>query len=60
MISLLQSLKVDIITHNYPLLNPVETIEGIRMISNEDIGAMKLHAIFRAELEPTLSIYDRY
>ncbi|WP_202704067.1 nucleotidyl transferase AbiEii/AbiGii toxin family protein [Flavobacterium sp. UGB4466] len=43
----IDDIKVDIVTHKYPLLNPVENTEGIRMISNEDIGAMKLHAIFQ-------------
>ncbi|MBP4142614.1 nucleotidyl transferase AbiEii/AbiGii toxin family protein [Flavobacterium sp. P4023] len=42
------NIKVDIVTHNYPLLNSVETIEGVRIISNEDIGAMKLHAIHQS------------
>ncbi len=41
----IDDIKVDIVTHNYPHLNSIENIEGIRMISNEDIGAMKLHAI---------------
>ncbi|MWB95175.1 hypothetical protein GON26_12460 [Flavobacterium sp. GA093] len=44
----IDDIKVDIVTHKYPLLNPVENTEGIRMISNEDIGAMKLHAIFQS------------
>ena len=42
------NVKVDIITHKYPLLNPLEENEGIRMISNEDIGAMKIHAIHQS------------
>ena len=37
--------KIDLIAHQYPLIKPVENIEGIRMLSLEDIGAMKLHAI---------------
>lgn len=44
----IDDIKVDIVTHNYPLLNSVENIEGVRMISNEDIGAMKLHAIHQS------------
>ncbi|QLC65957.1 nucleotidyl transferase AbiEii/AbiGii toxin family protein [Flavobacterium sp. LPB0248] len=44
----IDNIKVDILTHNYPLLNSVETTEGVRMISNEDIGAMKLHAIHQS------------
>lgn len=41
----IDDIKVDVITHNYPLLNSIEETEGVRIISNEDIGAMKLHAI---------------
>ena len=44
----IDTIKIDIVTHNYPLLNSVEKIEGVRMISNEDIGAMKLHAIHQS------------
>jgi hypothetical protein len=44
----IDDIKVDIVTHNYPLLNSVENTEGVRMISNEDIGAMKLHAIHQS------------
>lgn len=44
----INDIKVDIVTHKYPLLNAVETAEGVRMISNEDIGAMKLHAIHQS------------
>lgn len=38
-------IKVDLIAHQYPILNPVEIREGIRLYSLEDIGAMKLNAI---------------
>ncbi|WP_426480178.1 nucleotidyl transferase AbiEii/AbiGii toxin family protein [Chryseobacterium sp. R2ACT005] len=47
-LTFINDIKVDIVAHKYPLLNPVEINEGIRMISNEDIGAMKLHAIFQS------------
>lgn len=47
-LTFIDNIKVDIVTHNYPLLNSVETTEGVRMISNEDIGAMKLHAIHQS------------
>jgi hypothetical protein len=47
-LTFIDNIKVDIVTHNYPLLNSVENIEGVRMISNEDIGAMKLHAIHQS------------
>jgi len=35
----------DFISHKYPSINPIETIEGIRMMSNQDISAMKINAI---------------
>ena len=47
-LTFIDNIKVDVVTHNYPILNSVETTEGVRMISNEDIGAMKLHAIHQS------------
>jgi hypothetical protein len=38
-------IKVDLIAHQYPLIQPLQEIEEIRMASLQDIGAMKLHAI---------------
>ncbi|WP_316847658.1 nucleotidyl transferase AbiEii/AbiGii toxin family protein [Pedobacter psychrodurus] len=35
----------DFISHKYPSIKPIETIDGIRMMSNEDISAMKINAI---------------
>lgn len=35
----------DFITHAYPLIKPIERVEGIRMLSNEDIAAMKINAM---------------
>ncbi|MDN5287704.1 MAG: Nucleotidyl transferase AbiEii toxin, Type system [Mucilaginibacter sp.] len=35
----------DFISHQYPSVKPIETIEGIRIMSNEDISAMKVNAI---------------
>ena len=35
----------DFISHKYPSIRPIETIEGIRMMSNQDISAMKINAI---------------
>lgn len=40
--------KIDLIAHQYPLVENVENIEGIRMVSLLDIGAMKLNAIFHS------------
>ena len=37
--------KVDFITHSYPLVNPLMHVEGVRMASLSDIAAMKLNAI---------------
>ncbi|RRJ92907.1 nucleotidyl transferase AbiEii/AbiGii toxin family protein [Flavobacterium macacae] len=42
------NIKVDVLTHNYPLVAPLEYNDGIRMVSNQDIGAMKLHAIHQS------------
>ncbi len=39
------NIKVDILAHQYPLINKVQITEGVRMLSLEDIGAMKLNAI---------------
>ena len=41
----IENIKVDFITHNYPLAKPLIKEEGVRMASPEDIGAMKLNAI---------------
>ncbi len=43
--SVVDGIKVDVIAHQYPLLNKVEEKEGIRMLSLLDISAMKLNAI---------------
>ena len=41
----LNGIKVDFVNYNYPLLKKVETVETIRLVSLEDIAAMKLNAI---------------
>ena len=43
----IDKIKVDILSHQYPWQKPIETKEGMRLASLEDIGAMKLHAIFQ-------------
>lgn len=48
LLTYINDIKVDLITHKYPLLKPIEEKEGVRMISNDDIGAMKIHAIFQS------------
>lgn len=44
----IDKIKVDVLSHQYPWQKPIETKEGIRLASLEDIGAMKLHAIFQS------------
>lgn len=43
----INDVKIDMVLLPYPYLNPVEEIEGIRLVSPEDIAAMKLSAIAR-------------
>jgi len=38
-------IRVDLIAHRYPLLEPIETIEGLRLAAVADVAAMKLNAI---------------
>ena len=40
----IDSVKTDFIRHNYPLIKPLVSDEGIRMASVEDIAAMKLNS----------------
>lgn len=42
------NIKVDLIAHQYPLVEKPEFIEGVRIASLLDIGAMKLNAIFHS------------
>ena len=44
----IKDVKVDILAHQYPILNKVEEAEDIRMLSLQDIGAMKLKAILHS------------
>jgi predicted nucleotidyltransferase component of viral defense system len=41
----INEIKVDLVKHSFPLIKPVQTIEGIRFFSTEDIIAMKVQAI---------------
>ena len=41
----IENVNVDIIAHRYPLLKDPTEIEGIRILSEPDIAAMKLNAI---------------
>ena len=44
-LSTINNIKTDFIRHNYPILKPIIEEEGIRMLSLEDIAAMKIHVI---------------
>lgn len=41
----IDDIKVDIIRYDFPLINPVLLIDSIRLLSIQDIAAMKLSAI---------------
>lgn len=41
----INGIQVDFITHAYPLVKPLITIDSVRFVSMEDIAAMKLNAI---------------
>jgi len=57
---LIDGVKTDFIAHQYPLINPIEELEGIRMASLEDIEAMKLNAILNsgARLKDFVDIFS--
>lgn len=41
----IEDVDFDFISHKYTSIKPIETIDGIRMMSLEDISAMKINAI---------------
>jgi len=41
----IEGVKVDLITHNYPLTKPLILVDGVRIATPYDIAAMKLNAI---------------
>lgn len=43
----IEGVKVDLIAHQYPLINEFEVIENIRLYSIQDVISMKLSAIAR-------------
>ncbi len=43
----INNIEIDILRHNYPLIEPVLIIDNIRLLSEKDIAAMKLSAIAR-------------
>ena len=55
----INSVKADFIRHNYPIINKVQEIEGIRMASVEDIAAMKLNSTMnRGSKKDFYDIYE--
>ena len=41
----INGVKVDVLSHQYSLLQPPELIEAVRFLSTQDIAAMKLSAV---------------
>ena len=41
-------IKIDLISHQYPLVDKIDILDEIRMVSLLDIGAMKLNAIYNS------------
>lgn len=58
-ISLINNIKTDFIRHDYELLRPPLTEEGITLLQKEDIAAMKFHAIIQSgkRLKDFIDIY---
>ncbi len=58
-ICLVNNIKTDFIRHDYELLYPPITEEGISFFSKEDIAAMKFHAIIQSgkRLKDFIDIY---
>ncbi len=56
---LVEDIKVDLISHQYRWLQPVNETVGIRLASLEDIGAMKVHAIVQSgsRLKDFIDVY---
>lgn len=56
---LINGVKLDLLAHKYPLIENLETVEGIRLVSLKDIGAMKLNAIYNngTRLKDFVDIY---
>ena len=42
------NIKIDLLSHQYPLVENITLPDGVRMVSLLDIGAMKLNAIFNS------------
>lgn len=55
----IDDIKIDLIAHQYPLVEKIEALEGIRLASLLDIAAMKLNAIYNngTRLKDFVDIY---
>jgi Nucleotidyl transferase AbiEii toxin, Type IV TA system len=58
-LAVVNNIKTDFIKHDYPLILPPITEEGVTFLSKEDIAAMKLHAIIQSgkRLKDFIDIY---
>lgn len=60
----IRTVKVNLVLHRYPYLQPIETMDGIRLVSIPDIVAMKLNAITRRSTKKGFfdiaELLDRY
>ncbi|MFY0674676.1 MAG: nucleotidyl transferase AbiEii/AbiGii toxin family protein [Bacteroidia bacterium] len=55
---LIDGVKVDFVRHDYPFIKPLETIEGIRLLSKIDIALQKVNAIVgRASKKDFFDLY---
>ena len=55
----IKNIKIDIVQYTQPLIAPTESIDGIRLLSSEDIAAMKINAIFgRASKKDFWDIFE--
>jgi hypothetical protein len=59
LLSVVNNIKTDFVRHNYPLLQPPLSEEGIQFLSTTDIAAMKFHAIIQSgkRLKDFIDIY---
>ena len=58
-LSVVDNVKTDFIKHDYPLIHPPTTEEGIKYVGKEDIAGMKIHAIIQSgkRLKDFIDIY---
>ncbi|HNF37179.1 MAG TPA: hypothetical protein PKI85_03185 [Chitinophagaceae bacterium] len=59
LLAVVNNIKTDFIRHDYKILFPPQTEEGIRFFGLEDITAMKLHAIVQSgkRLKDFINVY---